>query len=50
MIQILALYLDFEGEKNVHVLQVLLWGFGGHLRFLTGSLHPYINSDIVTVL
>ena len=29
MIQILALYLDFEGAKNIHVLNVLFWGFGG---------------------
>ena len=28
MIQILALYLDFDGAKNIHVLQVLIWGFG----------------------
>ena len=28
-IQILALYLDFEDAKNIHVLQVLFWGFGG---------------------
>ena len=36
MIRILALYLDFEGAKNVHVLFVLNWGFGGCWRFLTG--------------
>ena len=33
---ILALCLDFEGAKNIHVLLVLIWGFGGHLTFLTG--------------
>ena len=32
----LALYLDFEGAKNIYVLEVLIWGFGGHWRFLTG--------------
>ena len=36
MIQILALYLDFEGAKNIHVLNVLIWGFGGPWMFLTG--------------
>ena len=36
MIQILALYLDVEGAKNIHVLQVIIWGFGGRWRFLTG--------------
>ena len=25
MIQILALYLDFEGAKNIHDLLVLIW-------------------------
>ena len=28
MIRILALYLDFEGTKNIHVLQVLIWASG----------------------
>merc|ERR1711954_422343 len=36
MIQILPLYLDFEGAKNIYVLSVLIWGFGGCWRFLTG--------------
>ena len=48
--QILALYLDFEGAKKIHVLQVLIWGYGGHWRFLTGPLHPDIDSNIVTGL
>ena len=39
MIQILALYLDFEGAKNIHVLKVLIWGFGWCWRFLTWFLH-----------
>ena len=50
MIQIFALYLDFEGAKNIHVLQVLIWGFGGHWRFLTGVWHPDIDLDMVTGL
>ena len=36
MIQILALYLDFEGAKNSHVLYSLTWGFWGWWRFLEG--------------
>merc|ERR1711954_293590 len=47
MIQILALYLDFEGAKNIHVLQVLIWSFGGCWRFLTCVWHPDIDSDMV---
>ena len=35
MFQIWALYLDFEGSKNIHVLKALIWGFGGCWRFLT---------------
>ena len=30
--QILALYLDFEGAKNIHVIYVLIWGFGACWR------------------
>ena len=37
MIQILALYLDFEGAKNIYVLEVLIWGFGGGWMFVTGA-------------
>ena len=22
-------YLDFEGEQDIHVLYLLIWGFGG---------------------
>ena len=50
MTQILALYLDFKGAKNVHVLQVLISGFGGRWRFLTGVWHPDIDLDTVTGL
>ena len=47
MIQILALYLDFEGAKNIHVLKVIIWGFGGCWRFLTGVQHLDLDLDIV---
>ena len=50
MFWIWALYLDFEGAKNIHVLYVLIWGFGGRWRFLTGVWHPDIDLDIVTGL
>ena len=48
MFQILALYLDFEGAKNFHVLSVLIWGFGGGWRFLTGVWHLDLDFDMVT--
>ena len=32
---IVALYLDYEGTKDIHVLKVLIWGFGGFWGFLT---------------
>ena len=47
MIQILALYLDFEGAKNIHVLSVIIWGFGGCWRFLTGVWHLDLDLDMV---
>merc|ERR1712112_451435 len=46
MIRILALYLDFEGAKNIHVLYVLIWGFRGHWRFLTGVWHLDLELDM----
>ena len=48
MIQIFALYLDFESAKNIHVLKLLLWGFGGPWRFLTGIWHLGRDLDMVT--
>ena len=48
--QIWALDHEFEGLKNIHVLQVLIWGFGERWRFLTGIWHPDIDLDIVTGL
>ena len=50
MFQILALYLDLEDAKNIYVLKVLNWGFGGHWRFMTGVWHPDIDFDKVTGL
>ena len=47
---IMALYLDFEGAKNIHVLKVLIWGFGGPWRFLTGFWHLDLDLDMVTGL
>ena len=50
MFQILLLYLDFEGAENIHFLYVLMWGFGGRLRLLTGVWHPDIGLDMVNGL
>ena len=50
MIQILAFYLDFEAAKNTNVLYVLLWGFGGCWRFLTGVWHLDLDLDMATGL
>ena len=50
MFQIMALYLDFEGAKNIHVLNVLIWGFGGGWRFLTGIWHLDLGLDMVMSL
>ena len=50
MIQILALYFDFEDAKNIHVLLLLIYGFGGHGRFLTGVWHLDLDLDMVTCL
>ena len=43
----MALYLDFKGAKNFYVLQVLLWGVGGCLGFLTGVWHLDLDLDTV---
>ena len=50
MIRILALYLDFESAKNIHVILVLIWGFGGGWRFLTGVWHLDLDFDKATGL
>ena len=44
---ILALYFNFEGGKNIHVLQVLIWGFGGCWRVLTGGWLLDYDFDMV---
>ena len=38
LILIWTLYFDFEDANNIHVLEVMIWGFGGHLMFLTRVL------------
>ena len=50
MIRILALYLNFEGAKNIHVLWVLIWDFEECWKILTGAWHLNLDLDIVTVL
>ena len=50
MISILGLYLDFEGAKNINVPLVLIWGFGGRWRFLTGVWHLDLDLEMVTGL
>ena len=50
MFKILALYLDFEDVENIHVLKVLIWGFGGCWRSLTGVQHLDPDLDMVTCL
>ena len=50
MFQMLVLYLDSEGAKNIHVLQVIIWGFGGCWRLLTGVWHLNLDLDMVTGL
>ena len=50
MIQLWALYLDFEGGKDIHILEVLIWGFRGCWRFLTRVWHLDFNLKIVTGL
>ena len=47
MIRIFALYLDFEGAKNIHVLQVQVWTFDGGWRLLMGALHLDLDLDRV---
>ena len=45
-----ALCLDFEGAKNIQVLQVLIWGILRRCRLLTGIWHLDLDLDIVTGL
>ena len=46
--QILALYLDFEGKKKINVLEVLILGFRGCRKFLTGVWYLCLGLDMVT--
>ena len=48
--QISALYIDFEGAKNIHVFEVLIWGFWGCWRILNGVWHHVLDLDISTSL
>ena len=48
--QILALYLDFEGAKNIHVLEVLIWYLRGRWGLLTWIWHLDLDLDMVTGL
>ena len=50
MIQNLALYLDFEGAKNIHVLKVLVSRFGGCWMFLTEVWYLDLGLVMVTGL
>ena len=48
MFYIFALYLDFEGAKDILVLKVLILGFRGHWRVLTKVwyINLGLNMDI----
>ena len=50
MFQLLTLYLDFEGAKNIHVPKFLICDFGGCWRFLTKVWHLDIDLNKVTGL
>ena len=50
MIQILDCYLFFEGAKNIHVLEVQIFGIGENWRFLTKVWHPDLGLNMVTSL
>ena len=50
MIQIFALYLDFEGAKKIHVLWVLIQVFGGCWRFLTWVWYLDLDLDMWSLI
>ena len=50
MIHISALHLDFEGEKSIRVLSVLIWGFEGRRWFLPGLRGLDLDLDMVNGL
>ena len=47
MFQILD-YLNFKGAKNIHTLQVLIWGFAGCCMFPTGVWNLDLDLAMVT--
>ena len=47
MLQILAVYLYFEGAKNIQVLYALIRNFGGCWGFLTEVWHLDLDMDMV---
>ena len=48
ILKILALYLHFEGAKNIQGLYLLIWGFCGGWRVLAGVLHLGLDMVMVT--
>ena len=50
MYSFFTLDIKFESTKNIHVLEVLIWSFGGCCRFLTGVLHLDLDLNMVTGL
>ena len=44
----MALHFGFEGTKNIHVLQVLILGFGERWRFLTWVWHLDLDLERVS--
>ena len=50
MIQILALYLDFEEANNINILWVLICDFGEHWKSLPGVWDVDLDLDMVTCL
>ena len=50
IIQILALYFDFEVAKNIRILKVQILGFGRHWRFLTKVWHFDLGLIMITGL
>ena len=50
MFQILALYINIEGAKNIHVIWVLTCGLWGHGGFLTRVWQDDLDQDMGTGL
>ena len=49
MIQILAYYLAFKGSNNIHVHWVLIWGYSGGWRVLTGVWHLDLEFNMLWI-